>query len=147
MKLFESLYIFQRIRPQTMSHTMKGGQLCVIYYNLPFLCIFFWKSVPNIYLYLTRCNVKPRLFPLGETPWATCPATCVSNSHLLFVVKSQPEDGHFLVSPAFRAMDGTGWQSAMCFFRAGLVGATVSQVPHEYPQCTFTLGLLPLDLD
>lgn len=82
------------------------------------------------YLYLTRCKASERFFPVGVIPWATCAATWVSISHLLLVVKSQPVDGHLLVSPA-SVPDSAGWQSAMCFLRAGLVGAITSHEPHE----------------
>lgn len=82
------------------------------------------------YLYLTRCKASERFFPVGVIPWATCAATWVSISHLLLVVKSQPVDGHLLVSPV-SVPDSAGWQSAMCFLRAGLVGAITSHEPHE----------------
>lgn len=82
------------------------------------------------YLYLTRCKANERFFPVGVIPWATCAATWVSISHLLLVVKSQPVDGHLLASPV-SVPDRVGWQSAMCFLRAGLVGATTSQEPQE----------------
>ena len=81
------------------------------------------------YLYLTRCKASDRFFPVGVIPWATCAAMWDSISHLLLVVKSQP-NGHFLVS-LVSVLDSAGWQSAMCFLRAGLVGATTSQEPHE----------------
>lgn len=60
--------------------------------------------------------------------------------------KSQLVAGHVLDSLVSTVAD-VGWQSAMCFLNAGLVGVTVLQEPQEYPRLTFlAFGLLARDL-